>query len=68
MTKFMIFNSCSSIDFMPTLSIGETEINLVEEVKLLNLIISSELKFSKNTDYIAKKAFKRIWMLKRLKF
>ena len=66
-TKFMIFNSCSSIDFMPTFSIGGTEINLVEEMKLLGLIITSDLKFSKNTDYIVKKAFKRIWMLKRLK-
>ena len=36
-------------------------------MKLLGLIITSDLKFSKNTDYIVKKAFKRIWMLKRLK-
>ena len=66
-TKFMIFNSCSSIDCMPTFSIGGTEINLLEEMKLLGLIITSDPKFSKNTDYIVKKAFKRIWMLKRLK-
>ena len=34
-TKFMIFNLCSSIDFMPTFNIGGTEVNLVEEMKLL---------------------------------
>ena len=52
---------------MPTFSIGGTEIKLLEEMKLLGLIITSDPKFSKNTDYIVKKAFKRIWMLKRMK-
>ena len=63
----MLFNTCTSIDFMPTFSLGGTDIELVEETKLLGLVITSDLKFNKNTEYIVKRAFKRIWMLKRLK-
>ena len=42
-TKFMIFNTCCSIDCVPTFRIGGTEINLVEEMKLLGLIITTDL-------------------------
>ena len=66
-TKFMLFNACTSIDFLPTFNLGGVEIELVEEMKLLGLIITSDLKFEKNTEYIVKKAYKRVWMLKRLK-
>ena len=66
-TKFMLFNACTSIDFLPSFNLCGAEIELVEEMKLLGLIITSDLKFEKNTEFIVQKAFKRIWMLKRLK-
>ena len=66
-TKFMVFNTCKTIDILPTASINGEEINLVEEMKILGVVITSDLKFNKNTDYIVKKAFKRIWILRRLK-
>ena len=42
-------------------------IDIVEETKLLGVIIRSDLKTVLNTDYIVKKAYKRMWMLRRLK-
>ena len=66
-TKFMMFNNCKSIDFMPTFQINGHEIDLVEEIKILGVILTSDLKFSSNTEYIVGRAFKRIWMLRRLK-
>ena len=66
-TKFMLFNACTSIDFLPSHNLDGIDIELVEEMKLLGLILTSDLKFDKNTDYIVKRGFKRIWMLKRLK-
>ena len=66
-TKFMKFDSSKSIDFMPTFQIDGHEIDLVEEIKILDVIITSDLKFSSNTEYIVERAFKRIWMLRRLK-
>ena len=66
-TKFMLFNQCKSFDFMPSLELEGCQIDLVEDMKILGVMISSDMKFSKNTQYIIKKAYRRIWMLKRLK-
>ena len=41
-TKFMLSNPCSSLDFMPNLDLGGHELELVEEMKLLGLVITSQ--------------------------
>ena len=66
-TKFMLFNQCKTIDFQPSYTIESTEIETVEETKLLGAILTSDLKFDKNTEYIVKRAYLRIWILRRLK-
>ena len=66
-TKFMLFNKCKNIDFMPSLTLEGMEIELVEEMKILGVVLSSDLKFSKNSEYIVERGFSRIWMLRRLK-
>ena len=66
-TKFMLFNPCTSLDFMPDFQLGGHEVELVEEMKLLGLMITSDMKWSTNTDFIVKRAFKKLWMLRRLK-
>ena len=40
-TKVMLFNPCTSIDFMPALKMGSQELEVVEEMRLLGLIIRS---------------------------
>ena len=52
---------------MPTINLNDEEIETLEQIKILGVVISSDLKFSQNTQYIVQKAFKRIWMLRRLK-
>ena len=66
-TKFILFNACKKIDFMPEMSLNGEQIETVQEMKILGVVLSSDLKFSQNTQYIVQKAFKRIWMLRRLK-
>ena len=66
-TKFMLFNQCKSIDFMPALNIDGADIELVEEMRLLGVVLTSDLKFSRNTKYIVERGYKRVWMLRRLK-
>ena len=66
-TKFMLFNTCKNIDFHPTLEIDGCDIELIEEMKLLGVVITSDLRFHKNTEFIVKRGFSRIWILKRLK-
>ena len=48
------------------MNLNDEEIETVEQMKILGVVISSDLKYSQNTQYIVQKAFKRIWMLRRL--
>jgi hypothetical protein len=63
----MLFNTAKKRDFTPTLSIDGEEIDLVEEMKLLGVIITSDLKWSKNTQYTTKRGYNKLWILRRLK-
>ena len=66
-TKLMLFNPCWSVDFMPEIELDNNQLELVEEMRLLGMIIQSDMKWTANTDHIVTKAFSRIWILRRLK-
>ena len=51
---------------MPTLQINDQLPEVVEEVKLLGVIIRSDLSWHSNTNNICKKGYMRLWMLKGL--
>ena len=65
-TKIIVFNPCKSKDFMPEFPLNGQILEVVEEMKLLGIIISSDLSWHANTEYIVTKANKRLWMLRRL--
>ena len=66
-TKVMLFNSARQSDFMPIIEVDGQNIEVVEDFKLLGVMISSDLKWQANTEYITKKAYSRLWMIRRLK-
>ena len=68
-TNLMIFNFCRTNDFPPELVIDgfNEKLEVVSETKLLGLILTNDLKWGTNTDYICKKAYKKMWTLKMLK-
>ena len=66
-TKVMLFNPCRTLDFDPSMVLNGHPINQVKETKLLGLLVSNDLKWSSNTSYLVKKAYKRLWILRRLK-
>ena len=53
---------------MPEISLENNELEVVDEIWLLGLIIRSDLKWISNTENMVKKANKRLWILRRLKF
>ena len=54
--------------FLPQLSIEEGSfVDVVEEQKILGHIMRSDLKTISNTEYICKRAYRRMWVLRRLK-
>ena len=67
-TKVMLFNRATKTDFLPQLEISEGKsLEVVEEMKLLGIMIRSDLRWTSNTNLIISKCYKRIWMLRRLK-
>ena len=47
-TKLMIFNPCKKIDFRPEISLGGQEIEVVNEIRLLGLILMSDMRWCSN--------------------
>ena len=68
-TKTMILNPLLRYDVLPQISIGGNEeyLEVVDKHKILGQIIRSDLKTISNTENICRKAFKRMWILRRLK-
>ena len=67
-TKAMLFNSKIKSDFQPVICLRDGNVlEVVDEFKLLGIIITSDMKWNQNTKHMIKKAYKRMWMLKRLK-
>ena len=67
-TKLMMFNPCKSLEFTPEINIEGNKLEVVEEIKLLGLVIRSDMRWVSNTKNMVLKASKRLWILKRLKF
>ena len=67
-SKVMVFNPTRKFQFPPELKIGTgDQLEVIEEVKLLGLLITSDMKWHNNTEYITTKAKQRIWILRRLR-
>lgn len=65
-TKLMIFNTSKNKDFRPCFKINNTTLDIEEETKLLGVHFTRDLKWQKHVDESTKKAYRNIWILKRL--
>ena len=63
----MLFNPTLNYDFVPSYKAGDSEVETSEEMKLMGLVISNDLTWKSNTNNMTQKAYKRLWMVKRLK-
>ena len=59
-------NPCTSIDFQPDIQVEGHNLNVVEEKKILGLILRSDLKWTSNTRNMVLRAYKRLWIIRRL--
>ena len=67
-TKTIVFNKTRKWNFPPEVTLsGNQTIHNVNEIKLVGVMISRDLKWGPNTEYITKKAMRRIWTLRRMK-
>ena len=68
-TNVMKFNFARNQDFPPELNIDgfSNQLEVVGATKLLGIMLTDDLKWKKNTEYICKKAYKKMWTLRRMK-
>ena len=67
-TKVVLFNKSTKYDFMPKIHVNPNEnVEVVDKIKLLGVIISSDMKWHKHVSYICKKGYANLWALRRLK-
>ena len=66
-TNVMSFSKSRKWDFPPELTFRNGEkLQCISETKLVGVIVSHDLRWSKNTEYICGKARKKLWILHRL--
>ena len=63
----MLFNTANKRDFTPKFEIDGKEIETVDQLKLLGVQITSDLKWNANTKYITRRGYSKLWILRRLK-
>ena len=68
-TKVILFNRATKYDFHPkiTLQGDQTQLEVVEQIRLLGVHIRSDLSWKSNTASMCKTAYARLWILRRLK-
>ena len=67
-TKVMIFNQATSVDVLPRVKINpDKTLEVVEEMKLLGIMIRSDMKWTSNTKNQIIKCYRRMWMLRNFK-
>ena len=67
-THIMNFNFRTSLNFTPVMKFGDSEpLEIVEETKILGIMVSDSLRWDSHVNYMLKKAYKKVWLLRRLK-
>ena len=67
-TKIIKFNKSRKYDFPPEICLsGDQMLDVVSDVKLVGVMVSHDLKWQKNTDFICLRARRKLWVLRRLK-
>ena len=60
-TKVLLFNKSRKYDFQPRVHFSNGELlEIVSDIKLVGVIISNDMRWKKNTDYLCQKATKKL--------
>ena len=65
-SKYMVVNYTENYQFSTRLMLNDKVLEQVNETKLLGVVIRDDLTWHSNTDFIVKKAYKRMVMLHKL--
>lgn len=65
-TKVMIFNFTDNYQFSTRLTLNDDTLEIVKQAKLLGVIITDDLKWDANTQYLVKRANGRMQLLRKI--
>ena len=65
-SKYMVINFTENYQFNTRLGLDNTLLEQVSETRLLGVIINENLTWHSNTDFLVKKAYKRMLILHKL--
>ena len=65
-SKYMVVNYTNNYQFNARLSIDNNSLNQVRQTRLLGVLVNDQLSWHANTDFIVKKAYKRMMILHNL--
>ena len=66
-TNLMLFSKSRNFDFPPELYFNDgTKVETIKEQKILGVIISDDLKWKQNTEFLCSKARGKLWVLRRM--
>ena len=67
-SKVMLFNQGRKYDFLPTIKTENGHmLQTVDEMRLLGLVVRSDLRWQENTNQMSKKAYTSLWMIRNMK-
>ena len=68
-SNIMLFNKSRKFDFPPEFAFrNKQQLEIVQETRLLGLVISTDLGWEANTMAICSKAMTKMWLLRRMKY
>ena len=66
-TKVISFTKSRKWDFPPELQFSDgSQIECIPHTKLVGVVVSQDLKWFQNTEYICLKARQKLWILRRM--
>ena len=65
-TKIMIFNFTHNYQFTTRIFIQESLLDIIDEIKLLGVTVTSDLKWNQNTNTLVRKSYARMQILRKL--
>ena len=63
----MMFSTSRTKAFPAEISLDGKYLEVKQKMRILGVIVSSDLRWEENTDHLCKKAFKNMWVLRRMK-
>ena len=67
-SKIILFNPTRrNMDFLPKIELNKEILEVTDKMRLVGLILSDDLTWTANTDSMVKRAYAKLWILRRLK-